>query len=75
MPVDIVTDERFCDGFYFVNALKQLKKFYDNPSLLCERLEELPADIQVVNSRKLNKQKKKEARALEKAQKKKEKNK
>lgn len=75
MPVDIVTDERFCDGFYFVNALKQLKKFYDNPSLLCERLEELPADIQVVNSRKLNKQKKKEARALEKAQKKEEKNK
>ena len=38
MPVDIVLDERFCDGFYFVNALNVLKKMYANPSCLRERL-------------------------------------
>ena len=63
MPVDIVTDERFCDGFYFVNALKSLKKLYENPALMTERLEELPTDVQVVNSRKLNKEAKKKAKA------------
>ena len=69
MPVDIVTDERFCDGFYFVNAMKSLKKIYDNPSLMAERVEELPEDVEVVNSRKLKKEKEKAKKAEEKAKK------
>ena len=47
MPVDIVLDERFCDGFYFVNALNDLKKMYANPASLTGRLEELPEDVKV----------------------------
>lgn len=70
MPVDIVTDERFCDGFYFVNSMKTLKKYYDNPALLTEELEELPEDVEVTNSRKLNKEKKKQEKAEAKRQKK-----
>ncbi|MBO7084166.1 MAG: 2-oxo acid dehydrogenase subunit E2 [Bacteroidales bacterium] len=50
MPVDIVLDERFCDGFYFVNALNVLKKMYANPSCLRDRLEELPEDVEVDNA-------------------------
>ena len=38
MPFQIVTDERFCDGFYFVSALKLLKEFYSNPAMLNESL-------------------------------------
>lgn len=49
MTLDVVTDERFCDGFYFVTALKSLKKFYGDPNLLCDSLEELPIDTEVVD--------------------------
>lgn len=45
MPADFVLDERFCDGFYYVNALNYLKKLYMNPALLTSRLEELPVDV------------------------------
>lgn len=45
MPADFVLDERFCDGFYYVNALNYLKKLYMNPVLLASRLEELPVDV------------------------------
>lgn len=45
MTLGVVTDERFCDGFYYVAALKQLKEFYNNPELLCERLEKVEEDI------------------------------
>ena len=45
MPADFVLDERFCDGFYYVNALNYLKKLYMNPALLTLRLEELPVDV------------------------------
>lgn len=45
MPADFVLDERFCDGFYYVNALNYLKKLYMNPKLLASRLEELPVDV------------------------------
>lgn len=44
MPVDFVLDERFCDGFYFVEALNVLKNMYLNPETLTSRLEELPKD-------------------------------
>ena len=74
MPVDIVTDERFCDGFYFVNSMKFLKRLYDDPSLMTENLEELPIDTEVVKSHKLKKEekkrKKKEAKELKKQEKK-----
>lgn len=42
MPVDYVLDERYCDGFYFVEALNMLKKMYLNPEMLTTRLEHLP---------------------------------
>ncbi len=45
MPFQIVTDERFCDGFYFVSALKVLKDLYSNPSQLKEPLKTLPVEV------------------------------
>lgn len=45
MPFQIVTDERFCDGFYFVSALKVLKDLYSNPSQLKEPLKALPVEV------------------------------
>ena len=47
MPLRIVTDERFCDGFYFVNALKKLQSLLANPDEMMERLEVLPEDTVV----------------------------
>lgn len=49
MPYDMVLDERFCDGFYFVNALNDLKKMYNDPTSLAMRLEELPEDVDVIH--------------------------
>lgn len=49
MSVDIVLDERFCDGFYFVKALDDLKKMYNDPSSLTRRLEDLPTDVDVIH--------------------------
>ena len=34
MPLQIVMDERFCDGFYWVTCLRQLLVFLNDPSLL-----------------------------------------
>ena len=34
MPVDIVMDERFCDGFYYVRALNELKRILEHPEVL-----------------------------------------
>ena len=47
LPLRIVTDERFCDGFYFVNAFKQLMALLENPDLMMEPLAELPQDTMV----------------------------
>ena len=47
LPLRIVTDERFCDGFYFVNAFKQLMALLENPDLMMEPLAELPQDTVV----------------------------
>lgn len=47
MPLRIVTDERFCDGFYFVNAFRKLMDLLANPAQMKERLEELPQDTVV----------------------------
>ena len=50
LPIRIVTDERFCDGFYFVNALKQLRSVMENPETMLEPLAELPKDTVVQHS-------------------------
>lgn len=47
LPLRIVTDERFCDGFYFVNALKQLRALLADPDAMMEPLAELPQDTVV----------------------------
>jgi hypothetical protein len=44
-----VTDERFCDGFYFSTALRVLRKYYTHPEVLKEPLEELPDDVTVID--------------------------
>ncbi len=35
----VTTDERICDGYYFAQALKQLKKYLANPQCLDEKAE------------------------------------
>lgn len=47
MPLYIVTDERFCDGFYFVNAMRKLRELLANPALMMDELAELPEDTKV----------------------------
>ena len=49
MPFQIVTDERFCDGFYFVSALKMLKDLYTHPEKMNEPLERLAEDVKVID--------------------------
>lgn len=49
MPLQIVTDERFCDGFYFVSALRYLTSLYGHPEQLNKPLEELGADSKVID--------------------------
>ena len=49
LPFKIVTDERFCDGFYFSTALRVLRKYYTHPEVLKEPLEELPDDVTVID--------------------------
>lgn len=45
MTLGIVMDERFCDGFYYVSALKMLKDLFNNPYKLTEGLEKVEEDI------------------------------
>ena len=49
LPIRIVTDERFCDGFYFVNAFRKLMDLLQHPEQMMERLEELPEDTIVLH--------------------------
>ncbi|MBO4606130.1 MAG: hypothetical protein J5667_06320 [Bacteroidales bacterium] len=49
LPLWIVTDERFCDGFYFVSALKQLRILLADPSRMAEPLENLTEDTKVID--------------------------
>lgn len=59
MPLQMVTDERFCDGFYFVSAMKQLRMFLSKPELMMEPLDEVAKDTVVQHS--FSKKKKKPA--------------
>ena len=49
MPFKIVSDERFCDGFYFSSALRVLRKYYAHPEVLKEPLEQLAEDVTVID--------------------------
>ena len=55
LPLWIVTDERFCDGFYFVSALKQLRILLADPSRMAEPLETLAEDTKVVDKHSFRK--------------------
>lgn len=45
MHLGIVTDERFCDGFYFANTLRLWKRIMENPNVLLEHLDDIVHDI------------------------------
>ena len=53
MPVQIVTDERFCDGFYFVSAMKYWERLLKKPAQMLEPLEMLAEDTHVIFGRKV----------------------
>ena len=41
----IVSDERFCDGLYFANSLRQMRKIMKNPAILETKLEKKVEDV------------------------------
>ena len=45
MGFGLVMDERFCDGLYFARSFRIMKKYFQNPALLEERLEAKIEDI------------------------------
>lgn len=62
MPIWITTDERFCDGFYFISAMKHMELLLKRPELMLEPLEALVEDVVVIDSRKMaNREKQKAA--------------
>jgi len=42
----IAVDERICDGLYFANSLKLMKKYLENPYLLESNLEQIVQDVE-----------------------------
>ena len=52
MPVQIVTDERFCDGFYFVSAMKYWERLLKHPAQMMVSPEALAEDVKVIFGRK-----------------------
>jgi len=52
MPLWIVTDERFCDGFYFVSAMKYMTQLLKHPDAMMERLEAHTEDTKVIHGKK-----------------------
>lgn len=45
MNLGVVTDERFCDGFYYAMSLRLLKRILENPSALEQNLEKINYDV------------------------------
>ena len=45
IDIKVVTDERICDGYYFANAFKQLKRYVENPERLTTPPESVVEDI------------------------------
>lgn len=65
MTLGITTDERYCDGFYYLKSMRLWKSLLADPSLMEERL-----DIEPIESPKEKKQRlKKEAKEKKKAEK------
>ena len=58
MQLGINTDERFCDGFYFITAFKEFKRLMNNPSELLEPLDKLTDDVEVYSPFHKKKEKK-----------------
>ena len=46
MTFGLVSDERFCDGLYFSQAMRHLRKLMKNPALLEEPLEKKVEDVE-----------------------------
>ena len=46
MGYGLVSDERFCDGLYFANSLRMLRKFMKNPKMLETPLEKKVEDVE-----------------------------
>lgn len=55
MPIWITTDERFCDGFYFVSAMKFMERLLKHPDLMMEPIDALTEDVKVIHGRKARK--------------------
>ena len=45
MDINMVCDERICDGFYYSRAVKMLKRYIENPQLLEAPPEQIVEDI------------------------------
>ena len=45
VELKVVADERFCDGMYHAVAMRQVRKYLKNPTLLEQRLETVEKDI------------------------------
>ena len=52
MPVWITTDERFCDGFYFISAMKFMERLLKHPDMMMEPLVKKVEDTVVLHGRK-----------------------
>jgi len=46
MGFGLVSDERFCDGLYFANSLRMMRKYMKNPALLDVPLEKINEDVE-----------------------------
>ena len=45
MGVGMVSDERFCDGLYFANSLRLMRKLMRNPKVLEKLLDKKVEDV------------------------------
>ena len=60
MPVKFVSDERFCDGYYFAKSLKMVQRLLHNPNaLVCE----LEPPVKPLTKKELKAKKKEEKKA------------
>lgn len=45
IDLKVVTDERICDGYYYAQAFRAIKKMFENPELLDTPVEQIVEDI------------------------------
>ena len=58
MKMGITADERYCDGFYFVQTLRAWRKYMGDPSLLEERLDIEPFESPKERKKRLKEEQK-----------------